>query len=159
MANAFIPYTDQSSLIRVPEIERGELTGALMSVVTSIRTMNVLLATENRHGGGYSEEMIEGVYSLIAQQTHILAAVTNEVQKWEDARREEARTEAAERGSVADSVRKVREAFIIASAEAGATSEVIAQALHMRRASIERIISQLRGGAPIAPEATCAVSA
>lgn len=159
MANAFVPYTDQSSLIRVPEIERGELTGALMGVVTSIRTMNRLLATENRHGDGYSEEMIEGIYSLIAQQTHILAAVTNEVHKLEDARRADDKADAVERSGVSDSVRKVREAFIVASAEAGATSDVIAQALHMRRASIERIIGQLQGRAPVAPKPAHAASA
>lgn len=158
MAKQFVPFKDVEREL-VPDLSRGQLTSALIGAVRCIQTLNALLATEHRHGDGFTPEMSEGVHELIQQQTHIIGAVGNELSRWEEEHRAEAAAEAAERGAVTDSIRKVREAFIVATAEAGAEPQVIAQALNIRRSSVERVIGQLSGGAPAAPEAAHALSA
>lgn len=142
-----------------PDLSRGQLTSALIGAVTCIDTLNALLATEHRHGDGFSPEMCDGVHELIQHQTRIIGAVGNELSRWEAEHRAEMAAAAVERNTVAENVRRVREAFIVASAEAGTETQVIAQALNMRRSSIERIIGQLQGGTPSAPSTPRAASA
>lgn len=153
-----LPFGDVEQHL-VPDLSRGQLTSALIGAVNCIETLNVLLETEHRLGDGFSPEMCQGVHQLIQQQTRIIGAVGNELSRWEAEHRAEVAAAAADRGTVAENVRRVREAFIVASAEAGTETHVIAQALNMRRASIERIIGQLQGSAPIAPNAPRAASA
>lgn len=159
MATTSSPYGQSDRVLINRQTQSGDITSALTTVVSTLRAYNFMLGLVLEDGEAPVESIRTGISEILEQQADVLAGITNEVFLWQEERSSAERLKAKERNGVADAVRKVRDAFIVASAEAGTETQVIAEALNMRRSSIERVISQLRGTAPIAPGAARSASA
>ncbi len=158
----FVPYPQ---IAHSQPLSMGMIPDALMQVHDAIAAFNLMNQMMMASGEGQPEHIQIGAQALLGAQLSILQSITNEVQLWSEERRETAQREAAEAaeaqepGEFGRAITKLRETFISEGARAGADTRVIAGALNMRRATIERVIGQLRGSAPSAPEALRAASA
>lgn len=136
---------------RQEAIEAGNLEEPFYAIVAGYRALNEFLWYLNEDSGPKDVHMMDGVLALFESQLEQLDDIRGSVeikQKILDQYRDQIEElTTAREASPTPVAKKIREEFIATKSKEGVDAGDIAAAMNMKRASIEKVIQQLEGGA------------